>query len=263
MSWHFHPSGLLVCAESFSAFPELRHGVTVGGGSRPDFNLSFSVAADFDSVRENRGRVCAALGFSLEQLVVPAQVHGVGVGIVGEVDRGNGAFSPETAVPQCDALVTRAPRVLLGITVADCLPVFLFDPVQRALGLVHSGWRGTAGRIAVKTLTAMTEAFGSRPEDCLCAIGPGIGGDGYEVDDRVHASFTPDDSNAPGVFFPTRPGHWRLDLTAAVLHQLRGGGISAAQVEVAPWRTCAHSELFFSHRLKPGCPRMGAFLGML
>jgi len=252
-----------VCAESLTGFPFLRHGVTLRGPAEAPFNLSFSVTEDAGGVRANRARACALFGFALDALVVPAQVHGAGVAVVGLQDRSAGAASAATAIPACDALVTATPGLLLGITIADCLPVFLFDPVHRAIGLAHSGWRGTAGRIAVRALESMTQAFGTRPEACLAALGPCIGPDGYEVDAPVYEAFAASDACGPGVFAPTRPGHWFLDLMAAARHQLRAAGVPAAQISLAPWRTHRDTDLFFSHRLAPGCPRMGAFLGLL
>ncbi len=171
-------------------------------------------------------------------------------------------MTPETALRGYDALVTNTPGLFLGITIADCLPVFCFDPIHHALGLAHSGWRGTAGRIAARTVETMAEAFGTRVRDCLIAIGPGIGPEAYEVDTTVYRAFRPEEVQARGVFSPTRPGHWNLDLTAAVVHQLRALGIPPDNFDLSPWRTNRNPELFFSHRLAPGCPRMGAFLGL-
>jgi len=252
-----------VCADLLAGIPFVRHGVTLRGPADTPFNLSFSVTDDRDTVRANRARACALFGFEIGGLVVPAQVHGAGVAVVGAQDRSAGALSPATAISDCDALVTDTPGLLLGITIADCLPVFLLDTVRNAIGLAHSGWRGTAGRIAVRTLEAMAQAFGTRPEDCLAAHGPCIGPDGYEVDTRVYEAFASADACAPGVFSPTRPGHWSLDLAAAVRHQLRTCGVPETAISLAPWRTDRDTDLFFSHRLVSGCPRMGAFLGLL
>ena len=105
--------------------------------------------------------------------------------------------------------------------------------------------------------------FGTRPEDCLAAIGPGIGPEEYEVDEKVFCAFHPEDGAVPGVFTPARPHHWLLDTTAAVQHQLRTAGIPDDCISVSPWRTHIHTDLLFSHRLHPGCPRLGAFFGIL
>jgi YfiH family protein len=263
MAWYLvpSPSPLLTCADSLTRFPFVRHGVTLRGD--PDqFNFSFTTAHDHNDVREARQCLCEHLGFRARDLIVPAQAHGATVAVVGPEERASGALSPDTAIPGCDALVTDTPGLLLGITAADCLPVFFLDPVHRAIGLAHSGWRGTAGRIAPHTLETMTRAFGTRPQDCLVAIGPGIGPDGYEVDAKVHDAFLPEDTAAPGVFSPIRPGHWALDMYAAVVHQLRAGGVLETHFDISPWRTHRDTGLFFSRRLVPGCPRMMAFFGL-
>lgn len=264
LPWHVRESQFcpLAVAEILEQFDYVRHGITMRGTPEEDFNFSFSVAQDKERVRHHRTELCNSLGTSPDRLIVPAQVHGSGVGRVSEANGGRGALEPETAVPGCDALVTNTPGLLLGITIADCLPVFILDPVRRAVGLAHSGWRGTAGRIAVRTLTAMQESFGTRPAECVVAIGPGIGPDGYEVDTTVHEGFAPEDVNAVGVFAPTRPGHCSLDLFAAVRHQLLSAGVREPAISVAPWRTHRDTGLFFSHRLRPGCPRMMAVLGV-
>lgn len=249
-------------AENLAHWKHIRHGVTLCEGPQGPFNLSFSVSPDRESVRTNREHACAMFGFEAHELVFPEQVHGANVAVVGAAHQGAGALSPETAIRGCDALVTNTPRTLLGITIADCLPVFFFDPIHRAIGLAHSGWRGTAGRIAPRTLETMALHFGTRVRDCLIALGPGIGPESYEVDAKVYDAFLSADTGR-GVFSPTRPGHWQLDLTAAVVHQLRALGVPPASFDVCQWRTNRNPELFFSHRLQPGCPRLGAFLGLL
>ena len=240
----------------------VRHSVTLRSSDLGESNLSFSVSQDWEDVRRHRNWACRVLLFTPEQLVVPAQTHGANVAVVGAEDAGRGALTPDTAIPDCDALVTNTPGLLLGITIADCLPVFFLDPVHKAIGLAHSGWRGTAGRIAVRALKTMQQHFGTQPQDCLIAIGPGIGPDGYEVDETVYNGFTSEDRQAVGVFTPTRPGHWQLNLYAAVCHQLEQMGVPAPNFDVCQYRTNRNTDLFFSHRLVPGCGRMGAFIGL-
>ena len=263
MSWSFDPDRrpLLAHAEALSALLWLRHGFALRDTTASDgFNLSFTTASDGDQVRVNRRAVCDRLGFAPEALTLPAMPHSAAVVRVGSQERGRGGMDRTSAVLGCDALITNTPGLLLGVTAADCLSVFLIDPVHRAIGLAHSGWRGTAGRIVPNTLRAMAAAFGTRPEECLAAIGPGISGAGYEVDAQVYNAFTT--KPEADVFTPTRPGHWLLDLTAAVQHQLLACGVPFEAISISPWRTDLDAALCHSHRLHPGCPRMGAFLGL-
>ena len=263
MSWSLNTASRprLACAEALSALPWLRHGFTLRDADASDgFNLSFTTSPDSAQVQANRSEVCVRLGFAPEALTLPAMPHSAAVLRVGPNERGRGGMDRLTALPACDALITDTPGLLLGVTAADCLSVFLVDPVHRAIGLAHSGWRGTAGRIVPNTLHAMTLAFGTRPQECLAAIGPGISGAGYEVDAPVYTAFS--DTPGAGIFTPTRSGHWLLDLTAAVEYQLLACGVPADSLSVSPWRTDRDIALFYSHRLHPSCPRMGAFLGL-
>ncbi len=264
MGWILDSSGAppLACAEAFTVLNWLRHGFTLRDETLDGFNLSFTTSLDAEQVRANRRAVCVRLGFSPDGLTLPAMPHSANVIRVGPGERGRGGMDHTTALKGCDALITDTPGLLLGITAADCLSVYLADPVHRAIGLAHSGWRGTAGRIVPQTLAAMTAAFGTLPQDCLAAIGPGISGEGYEVDAPVYNAFSPEDTEASGVFTPTRPDHWLLDLTAAVRHQLLAAGVPSTSITVSPWRTDLDTVLFHSHRLHPGCPRMGACLGL-
>ena len=225
----------------------------------PDFHLSFNVAPVPKKVVKNRERIFDALGEKLSDCVFAEQTHSSEVAIITNEDRGKGTFSPETAIAGCDALITNAPKLNLCITVADCLPVYFFDPENRAIGLAHSGWGGTAGRIAPRTLTAMRDAFGTDPKNCRIAIGPGIGGDGYEVDDRVRDAFPEPEKSGAG-FCQSGPGHWKLDLTQIVREQLLTAGIPTENISVSPWRTDANPEILNSHRRENGCPRMLAML---
>ena len=263
MSWTISKDTPAVAiSQRLACFSQLRHGVTVRDAEPGDRDYSFSTCADHSSVVDARRAICDRLGFSIDDLIVPAQAHGANVAVVGSPDRGRGARSPSNAAPACDALVTNTYGLLLGITVADCLPVFIVDHVNGAVGLAHSGWRGTAARIAVRTLETMADAFGSLAENCIAAIGPGIGPDGYEVDESVWCAFSEDDRRVPDAFVPTGPGHWALDLTAIVRSQIAEAGVPLAAIDVSPWRTHTDTSLFHSHRRSPGCPRIGAFLGL-
>lgn len=253
-----------VSAKSLNAFEWVRHGMSVAEGD--DLRLhhhSFRVAPDVETVHQNRRRVLESLGLHLEDLVVPEQVHGVGVGVVGGAERGRGATYKSNAIPECDALVSDSNGIVLGISVADCLPIFFVDPQHRAIGIAHSGWRGTAGRIAIHTLEVMAKAYGTRPKDCRVAIGAGISAVDYEVDERVFEAFHSEDREANGVFSPTREGYWNLNLALAVKHQLLTFNVPEFQIDVSPFTTTQKPRLFHSHRLHHDCPRMGAYIGIV
>jgi purine-nucleoside/S-methyl-5'-thioadenosine phosphorylase / adenosine deaminase len=138
----------------------------VSGGPYATLNLSLSVGDEPSSVLENRRRLAAALGVSLDDFVFARQVHRAGVRVVGDADRGSGARSLEDAIEGADALVTASPAIVLAILTADCLPVVLHDPVAGLLACVHAGWRGTAAGVTAAAVTAM-ENLGSRPSDVI------------------------------------------------------------------------------------------------
>ena len=127
----------------------------VSAGPYATLNLSLSVGDDPALVLQNRRRLARALSADLDDFVFARQVHGSGVRIVGEAERGSGAFSLGDAIPDADALVTRSPGVLLAILTADCVPIVLHDPVAGVLACVHAGWRGTVAGITAATLAAM------------------------------------------------------------------------------------------------------------
>src|SRR5438552_230753 len=116
----------------------------VSSGCCATLNLSLSVGDDPASVLENRRRLAAGLGARPEDFVFARQVHGAGVAVVGEADRGRGAFSLDDAIGDADVLVTTTPGIVLAILAADCVPLVLHDPVAGVLACVHAGWRGTA-----------------------------------------------------------------------------------------------------------------------
>ncbi len=233
-----------------------------GGVSRPPFaslNVGLHVGDDAAAVQENRRRLCRALGIDQEALVAARQVHGATVAVVDGDDRGRGAFALSDAVPGADALVTDAPGVVLLALFADCVPVFLFDPVRRTVGLAHAGWKGTAGGIARRAVQTLHDAFGSSPSDCHAAVGPAIGPCCYEVGEDVAGVF-----GDAGADIVTRHGpRFRLDLWEANRRQLEAAGVPRENITVARLCTRCMRDTFFSHRGDGGrTGRMAAVIGL-
>lgn len=172
----------------------------------------------------NRRAFLAALGLDPERLACPRQVHGVEVAIVRGSDAGKGAFGPENALAVADAIITDVPGLPIGITIADCVPVGLYDPVGQAIGLAHAGRDGTVHNIAAVTVRAMGEHYGTRPENLHAVIGPSAGPCCYEVSEALADTFA-----AAGL--PTRGRH--LDLWAANRQQLVGAGLVPQNIHLA------------------------------
>lgn len=205
----------------------------VSSGPYATLNLSLSVGDDPVNVLENRRRLAAALGTRLDDFVFGRQVHGAGVQIVGQADRGRGAFSLDDAVPDVDALVTGAPGMVLAILAADCVPIVLHDPVARVLACVHAGWRGTVARVAAAAVAAM-ESLGSRPSDVIAGIGPAAAPSRYQVGANVYQAVSRAFGPAATAFIrpDSAPEHWLLDLWAANQLVLRNAGVPGAQIHV-------------------------------
>ncbi len=172
---------------------KIAHGFTtrLGGVSQDhlsSLNLSFTRGDDPDKVMENYRRLAAELDGNVDQIVTTDQTHTSTVRVVTKEDAGKGIVK-ERDYTDVDGLVTNVPGLILSVFVADCVPVLLYDPVHRAIGAVHSGWRGTVGRISKVALDLMQENYGTNPEDVRVAIGPSICRDCYEVSQDVAEEF--------------------------------------------------------------------------
>jgi polyphenol oxidase len=220
----------------------------VSPGPYASLNLSLSVGDDPANVLENRRRLAAGFGARLADFVFAGQVHGAGVRVVSEADRGSGAFSLEDTIPATDALVTSAPGVVLAILTADCVPIVLHDPVVGVLACVHAGWRGTVARVSAAAVAAM-QTLGSRPADVIAGIGPAIAPARYQVGPDVHQAVTqafapasvtqafalasvPQAAPVPFLQPDSAPGRWRLDLWSANRFILTEAGVPASQIHV-------------------------------
>lgn len=251
---------------SYEALPYIRHMFTTreGGVSKDIYaslNLSFTRGDDETAVLENYRRVAQALGTSIDHIVTSDQTHTTNVRPVGKEDLGKGITRPRD-YKDVDGMITDQPGVLLATFYADCVPLYFVDPVHKAIGLSHSGWRGTVGRMGQATVEAMEKSFGSQPKDLLCAIGPSICQDCYEVSRDVAEAF---------IFaFPTHEkeilqagalGKYQLDLWKANEIVLTEAGVLKEHIDLAGLCTCCNSSLLFSHRASKGKRgNLGAFL---
>ena len=246
-------------------------------------NLGFTEWDTRERVIANRKKFFGAVRSRKMRPVLLRQIHSDLVYLVGRDDVPQG-----DAAPQGDALITREPGVLLAVQTADCIPILLADTKRRAVAAIHSGWRGTAQRIAEKTLGRMQMEFGTQAEDIVAAIGPGIGACCYEVGHEVIKEFAakfPDardwfdgpfdllengdaDSNWLPWLTMRPPGHAppaptaRFDLVAANRAILAGAGVPLANISVSSFCTACRPDLFFSYRRERHTGRMIAAIGM-
>ena len=248
--------------EALEAEPWLVHAFStrLGGVSRGDIgsmNLSFERGDDPDNVRENYRRIADAVGFDPADIVMSDQTHTVNVRRVGRVDRGAGLMRPKPW-HDVDALITDEPGVILTTFYADCVPVYLADTKRHAIGLVHAGWRGTAGRISREAIRAMGEAFGTVPSDLIAVIGPSICRNCYEVSEEVALKFP------AACFYKKADGHYQLDLQLANRLILMEEGLAPSRIRDAGVCTCCRPDFLFSHRASGGKRgNLAAFLGIV
>ena len=252
---------------SLSETGVVTHGFStrLGGVSEGMFatmNLSFSRGDKEEAVRENYRRLGKAMGFSCENLIFSDQTHTTNVRVVTEADRGKGFTRPRDYT-DVDGLITNVPGLVLATFYADCVPLFLVDPVHRAIGLSHSGWKGTVGKIGKHTVELMGETYGTRPEDLVVAIGPSICQACYEVSvdviEQFQAAFVKGDW--PELFYQKENGKYQLNLWRANELIFREAGLKPEQITTTDVCTCCNPQLLFSHRASKGKRgNLGAFL---
>jgi hypothetical protein len=183
--------------------------------------------------------------------------------VVEERDKGRGALSEEDSLPYTDALVTGLRGVPLSSYYADCVPIFLLDPVRRVVALAHAGWKGTVLRIAQKVVARMAAVYGTDPADCLAGVGPSIGPCCYEVDEPVLSRFRDSYPDCQKVATAVSPGKWKLNLWEANRFTLLEAGLKPANIIAAGICTSCCNELFFSYRAQAGMAGRMASLIML
>lgn len=236
-----------------------------GGISASPFdslNLAFHVGDAPEAVTTNREIFAAAAGFSLESLVCAQQVHGTRIFSASSLDRGRGVYNYEDAVPETDALITDDSNVVLGAFFADCVPVYIADPVRKAVGLAHAGWKGTVHHIAQKTVAKMAEEFGCMPADCFAFIGPSIGPCCYRVGEEVISLLDPAAAAHVSPEGEDKKG-FKLDLWGANRDNLIAAGLSDDKISVSGICTRCDAR-FFSFRREGGqTGRMGGFIGLI
>ncbi len=224
----------------------------MGGVSKAPFdtmNFSFTRGDDPDDVRENYRRMANALEVDINKMIVTWQTHTTNVRLVSETDFGKGVLR-DRDYRDVDGLITNIPGVTLVTFFADCVPLYFVDTKRHAIGLSHSGWRGTVNRMGKVTLERMKEAFGTEPQDVIACVGPSICQDCYEVGPEVIEQFKHAfDLRHHDVLFYKKPnGKYQLNLWEANRIVLHEAGVPMEQISVTDICTYCNPELLFSHR---------------
>lgn len=248
----------------------VKHGFStrIGGVSEgvcESMNLSFSRGDNEEAVKENFRRFTEAIGCSTEDLVFSVQTHTSNVRKVTREDRGKG-YSRPVDYQDIDGLITNETGVCLATFYADCVPLYFVDPVKKAIGLCHSGWRGTVEKIGKKTVEKMTSEYGCSPSDIRAAVGPSICQDCYEVSEDVIEKFKEnyDSRDWQDIFYKKGNGKYQLNLWKANEIVLKEAGIKKEHMAVTNLCTCCNDSLLFSHRASHGKRgNLGAFLALM
>lgn len=236
----------------------------VSQGICASMNLSFSRGDKEEAVWENYKRIAKAIGFSLDSVVASDQTHTANVRTVTGADRGCGLTKPRP-YRDVDGMITNAPGVTLATFYADCVPLYLVDPVKRVIGLSHSGWKGTVGKIGKVTVQAMEREYGTDPEDLVVAIGPSICQDCYEVSGDVIEEFQKafDEKLWNRLFYQKENGKYQLDLWEANRQIFLEAGVRKEKIALPGLCTCCNPEFLFSHRASRGKRgNLAAFLAL-
>lgn len=213
----------------------------VSSGQLASLNLGRREEDRAENLTENKKRVAKAFGTDGNKIFTVSQVHSDRIVIIDRTDT-----APEDVKPfEADAIITDIKGISIGILTADCVPLLFLDSRNKVIAAVHAGWKGTASKIASKTVKMMVERFESRPKEIRAAIGPAIGACCYEVGQEVV-----DAVGYRGNASVQREGKWYLDLPRANLLQLQEMGI--ADIDVSGICTSCRTDLFFSHRKEMG-----------
>ncbi|HHV13858.1 MAG TPA: peptidoglycan editing factor PgeF [Clostridiales bacterium] len=253
-----------------SDLPFIKHGFStrLGGVSEGMFstmNFGSETSPYLDdpaNIEENYRRMADSIGFDVNKVVISLQVHKTNIRLVEERDYGKGLFVPRD-YDEIDGLVTNRPGITLVTKYADCVPLYLVDPVKKAIGLSHSGWRGTVLKIGKVTVEELQKNFGSHPSDLIAVIGPSICRKCYEISEEVAEEFKKafPGHEKSGILTHKGDGKYLCDLWSANREVFLEAGLSPDHIHISGVCTACNSELLFSHRKTQGKRgNLGAFL---
>ncbi len=255
-----------------SELPYIKHGfstrlggVSEGIFSSMNFGIDSSPYPDLkENIIENYKRFAITIGVDPNSLVISKQVHKTNIRVVEKDDLGKGLYVPAD-YSEIDGLITNQPGITLVTKYADCVPLYFVDTKKKAIGLTHSGWRGTVKKIGKITVEEMTKHFGTNPEDIIAVVGPSICKDCYEIGEEVAREFEVAFEGAykKGILQRLDNGKYLCDLWAANREVFIEAGIKGNNIHISSVCTCCNSDFMFSHRVT-GTSRgsLAAFLAL-
>ena len=210
-----------------------------------------------EKVEKNKKLVCEGLDIPRENLIIPVQTHSDNI----ESIKSSSPLTLHASPENVDALVTNQTNVALALNFADCVPIILYDPNQKVVAIAHAGWRGTAAKIASKTVEKMVEAFDVNPQNIIALIGPCIGKCCFEVKEDVAGKLLqsiPLNNPAVEQVCPTYTRssrfthHSSLNIDLKQINKLQLLASGVIKIDLCEYCTCCDSELFFSYRRENG-----------
>ena len=249
--------------------PWLKNAVSTRlGGVSKDYlasmNLGFNRGDLDENVIRNHEIFANVIGVNPKNIVTGNQTHTTNVKVVTKDDCGKGIYRDRNYT-DIDGLITNEKGIVLATYYADCVPLLIVDTKNKAIGLSHSGWRGTVGKIGKVTIEKMGELYGTKPEDIVACIGPSICQKCYEISEEVAVQFKeafPD--NSKEILIDKGNGKYQLDLWECNRINFKEAGVLPENIKVTDICTCHNTDVLFSHRGHNGKRgNIGAFLSIV
>lgn len=228
-----------------NAFSTRQGGVSVG--CLESMNLGFNRGDLDENVLKNHKIFAKAVGFPYENIVTTNQTHTTNVRVVTKEDCGKG-IAKDRDYSDVDGLITNILGIVLATYYADCVPLYILDPINKAIGLSHSGWKGTVKRIGDNTLKLMNENYGTNPKDVICCIGPSICQDCYEISEDVANEFINEFGKNNKILYNKGNGKYQLNLWESVKQVFLDAGVEYDNIYTTDICTCCNKDELFSHR---------------
>ena len=257
----------LYCAEALDKAGGVSHGFSTREGGitvdppKASLNLSWTRCGSPEEVIANFKIFAEGAGIDYDDMAVVNHEHGANVLRIAHEHRGRGFY--KDPLPPCDGIITDDPTVTLVTSHADCGAYFFYDPVHRAIGMAHAGWKGTLLRIGAEMARRMAEEFDTDPSDIIAATGPCICRDCFEVDADLGEKFQ-SEFGYPGISRPGRQGKAYVDLELAAAVQFVEAGIRHESITLMNACTYENRRHFFSHRRDKGITgSMAAYIKLI
>ena len=257
----------LYCAEALDKAGGVSHGFSTREGGitadppKASLNLSWTRCGSPEEVIANFKIFAEGAGIDYDDMAVVNHEHGANVLRIAHEHRGRGFY--KDPLPPCDGIITDNPTVTLVTSHADCGAYFFYDPVHRAIGMAHAGWKGTLLRIGAEMARRMAEEFDTDPSDIIAATGPCICRDCFEVDADLGEKFQ-SEFGYPGISRPGRQGKAYVDLELAAAVQFVEAGIRPESITLMNACTYENRQHFFSHRRDKGITgSMAAYIKLI